>query len=58
VLSDCNYVLVSRIGSGAENALEQAGISAYVIPDLIENALRKLFSYIEINRMIYGESES
>lgn len=53
-LSDCRYVLVSRIGQGAENALEEKGISAYVIPDIIEDAVNKLISYVEINKMIYG----
>jgi predicted Fe-Mo cluster-binding NifX family protein len=53
-LSDCKYVLVSRIGQGAEAVLEQAGITAYIIPDLIENAIEKLISYIEINKLIYG----
>lgn len=53
-LSDCRYVIVSRIGKGAENALEKMGISAYVIPDYIEDAVNKLISYVEINRLIYG----
>lgn len=48
-LSDCQYVLVSRIGTGAENALDSKGISVYVIPDLIESAVNKIISYIEIN---------
>lgn len=52
LLSDCEYVLVSRIGQAAENALEQQGIEAYVIPDIIENAVYKLISYVKINRII------
>jgi len=51
-LSDCQYVLVSRIGQRAENELEKHGISVYVIPDMIEDALNKLISYVEINNMI------
>lgn len=53
-LTDCKYVLVSRIGQGAENILEAKGISAYEIPDFIEDALTKLISYVEINKLIYG----
>lgn len=53
-LSDCRYVIVSNIGQGAENVLESKGIIAYVIPDIIEDAVNKLVSYVEINRMIYG----
>ena len=51
-LSDCQYVLVSRIGQRAENELEGQGISVYIIPDIIEDALNKLISYVEINNMI------
>lgn len=54
LLSDCRYVIVSRIGPRAENELEAAGIAVYVIPDLLESAIGKLISYVEINRMIYG----
>lgn len=52
LLSDCQYALVSRIGQRAENLLEDHGISVYVIPDIIEDAINKLISYIEINKMI------
>jgi len=51
-LSDCQYVLVSRIGQRAENELEGQGISVYIIPDMIDDALNKLISYVEINNMI------
>ncbi len=51
-LSDCKYVLVSKIGQEAENALEKQGIGAYVIPDLIDNAVKKLIAYIQINKLI------
>ena len=52
LLSDCQYVLVSRIGQRAENELEGQGISVYIIPDIIDDALNKLISYVEINNMI------
>ncbi|HEX3075321.1 MAG TPA: NifB/NifX family molybdenum-iron cluster-binding protein [Lachnospiraceae bacterium] len=56
-LTDCEYVLVSRIGQGAENALDQHGIRAYVIPDIIDSAVSKLISYVEINKLIYGTAK-
>lgn len=42
LVSDCRNVLVSRIGAGAEQALADRGITAYAVPDYIENALDKL----------------
>lgn len=41
-LSDCNYILVSRIGPGASALLSQKGIAAYEIPGVIEDAVKKL----------------
>ncbi len=52
LLSDCEFVLVSRIGHSAENALERQGIVTYVIPDIIEDAVIKLISYEKISKMI------
>lgn len=43
-LSDCSVVVVSQIGYGAEQALGNAGIRAYVIPDLIYTALNKVIA--------------
>ena len=57
LLADCKYVLVSRIGQRAENALEEKGIFAFAIPALIDHAVQKLVSYIEINKLIYGQGE-
>lgn len=54
LLADCDYVLVARIGPGAENALEAEKIAAFQIPDVISDAVQKLLSYIEINEMLYG----
>ena len=51
-LADCRYVLVSKIGQKAENDLDSHGISVYVIPDFIEEALHKVMAYVEINNMI------
>ena len=52
LLTDCDYLLVSRIGQGALNVLENKGISVYEIPDLIENAVGKLLNYIEIQKLL------
>jgi nitrogen fixation protein NifX len=51
-LSDCRYVLVSRIGQGAENALDRHGITAYIIPGLIEESVNKLTSYVQVDKLI------
>lgn len=51
-LSDCRCVLVSQIGQGAETVLESDGINVYVIPDYIDEAVNKLISYNEIDKMI------
>lgn len=50
-LSDCRYVLVSRIGQGAANALEQEGISPMELPGMIEESIRKLTAYEKIQRL-------
>jgi predicted Fe-Mo cluster-binding NifX family protein len=51
-LSDCQYLLVSRIGPGARYQLEEKNILAYEIPGLIEDAVKKLTAYIEIQNML------
>ncbi len=43
-ISDCSFVVVSQIGYGAEQALLQAGITVFVIPDMIYSALNKIVS--------------
>lgn len=51
-LSDCSYVIVSRIGAVAENVLNQRGIAVYTIPDLIDEAITRLISYIQIDELM------
>lgn len=48
LFSDCRGVLVSRIGPGAIEALAARGIEAYVIPDFIDEALKRLISSGEL----------
>ena len=40
LLADCKAVLVSQIGPGAVQALSLKGITSYVLPDFIEDALK------------------
>lgn len=51
-LSDCRYLLVSRIGQGAANALEQQGVLAYELPGIIEESVQKLLSYVKIQSLL------
>lgn len=53
-LADCNYLLVSRIGPGAESKLEERGIAAYEIPGIIEESVHKLLEYVEIQNLLHG----
>lgn len=41
LLEDCEAVLVSQIGIGAVQALSLKGIKPYVLPDFIEDALKR-----------------
>lgn len=54
-LSDCNYILVSKIGQGAAAALDSKGISSFEIPGIIEESVSKMLAYVEIQNMLYGE---
>lgn len=51
-LTDCNYILVSRIGQGASYALERQGIAVFELPGLIEDSIKKLIAYIEIQNLL------
>ena len=47
LLQDCQAVLVSRIGTGAMEILQENGIEPYVIPDYIEDALKR---FVQLKR--------
>lgn len=47
-LSDCKYVLASKIGQGAANVLEREGISPMELPGIIEESIRRLIAYNEV----------
>lgn len=50
--SDCKYVLISKIGQGAANALEQEGISPMELPGMIEESLNRLIAYDEVQALL------
>ena len=54
-LKDCIAVLVAQIGTLAERALEQNGISVFVQPDYIDSALLKLARYFAKTKFIKPE---
>jgi len=47
-LSDCRYVLVSRIGQRALTMTEQNGITVMEIPGVIEESISKITAYNSI----------
>lgn len=47
-LKDCKYILVSRIGIGAANAVEQSGITPMELPGMIEESIDKLITYEQL----------
>ncbi len=51
-LSDCTYVLVSRVGQRAERELEKAGIQIFEIPGIIDESIDKMFKYIQIQNLM------
>jgi nitrogen fixation protein NifX len=44
-LSDCKYVLCTKVGPGAEQKLLERGITPFQISHFIEEALQKLIIY-------------
>lgn len=50
-LSDCDYLLVSRIGEGAYHRAKQFGIESYEIPGMIEDSIKQLINYIKIKNL-------
>ncbi|MBO5199440.1 MAG: dinitrogenase iron-molybdenum cofactor biosynthesis protein [Lachnospiraceae bacterium] len=51
-IADCEYVLVSRIGYRAANAVEAKGIKVFELPGIISESLEQMLNYIEIQNMI------
>lgn len=49
--TDCKYVLASRIGQGAVNALERAGVQPVELPGVIEESIQRLVSYDKVQEL-------
>ncbi len=50
-IQDCKYLLVSRIGTGASIQAEQLGITPMELPDMIEESVRKVISFEQIQNL-------
>lgn len=48
---DCKYILVSRIGMGAANIVEQFGIIPMELPGMIQESIEKLITYEQIQNL-------
>lgn len=51
-LSDCQYILVSRIGMRARNEFEKRNIQVFEIPEIIDDAVKKMLKYIEVQKLL------
>ncbi len=51
-LSDCEYVLCARIGQGAQNCLEAAGIKSFEIPGIITESVHRMLSFEKAEELI------
>lgn len=52
LLSDCDAVLVSRIGPGARQALERRGVDVYELPGIIEESVNRMIDYMEVQKLL------
>lgn len=50
-IQDCKYLLVSRIGAGASARAEQFGITPMELPYMIEEAVKKVISFEQIQNL-------
>lgn len=50
-IQDCKYLLVSRIGAGACTQAEHLGITPVELPDIIEESIRKVISFEQIQNL-------
>lgn len=47
LISDCDFLLVSQIGPGAQKKLLSRGVQPLIMPVFIEDALEKLYSLMQ-----------
>ncbi|MDE5860767.1 MAG: dinitrogenase iron-molybdenum cofactor biosynthesis protein [Ruminococcus sp.] len=50
-IQDCKYLIVSKIGMGASLCAEQSGIIPVELPDMIENSVRKIVSFEQVQNL-------
>ena len=51
LFADCKYVVASKIGAGALSALQSQGIIPMNLPGDVNDALEKIFSYNEVQKL-------
>ena len=51
IFKDCRYIIVSRIGKGAANKMEQYGITPMELPGMMEESLGKLITYEQLQHL-------
>lgn len=51
IFKDCRYIIVSRIGKGAANRMEQYGITPMELPGMMEESLGKLITYEQLQHL-------
>ena len=54
-LSDCRYLLVSRIGNNAALAAKRYGIESYEIPGIITESLDQMIRFLKIKELFSGK---
>ena len=52
LFADCKYVVASKIGMGAISALQSQGIIPMALPGDVNDALEKIFSYNEVQKLL------
>lgn len=50
-ISDCQYLLVSRIGQGASRVVESLGVEPYEIPGIITESIEQLIKYRKLQAL-------
>ncbi len=51
LIEDCRFLLVSRIGAYAQQQAESLGITPFEIPLMVEDALKKAVSFVEVQNL-------
>ena len=49
--SDCEYMLVAKIGMSAANAVESFGVQVFEMPMLIPDAIDKMRRYVQVQNL-------